>query len=199
MVLIDQPLKNVLQRLDVFGRLLKWADLVFEPRCSIKALALADLLAKKVTPISDDESHPQPWSLYLDGSSTKDGSGAGLIIESPDGERHEHALKFLFKASNNEAEYEALIVGIELCYTAGADSVQAFSDFQLVVSQLNGTYKAKDDSMAAYIRGVREATKLLKHFVITHIPQQRTDWLMYCLNWQVCLTMESPKIFSGRP
>jgi len=65
----------------------------------------------------------------MDGSSNKDGSGAGLIIESPAGTRFEHALKFMFKAPNNEAEYEALIAEIELCYT-----------------------------MAAYARRVREAT-----------------------------------------
>jgi len=52
-----------------------------------------------------------------------------------------------------------------------ADSVQAFSNSQLVVSQLNKAYEAKDDTMAAYARRVREATKLLKHFVITNIPQ----------------------------
>ena len=64
----------------------------------------------------------------MDGSSTKGGSGAGLIIESPTGTWYEHALKFMFKASNNEDEYEALVAGIELCYTAGADYVQAFFD-----------------------------------------------------------------------
>jgi len=46
-----------------------------------------------------------------------------LIIESLTGVRYKHALKFMFKASNNEAEYEALVAGIELCYTAGADYV----------------------------------------------------------------------------
>ena len=70
----------------------------------------------------------------MDGSSTKDGSGANLIIEGPTGARYEHALKFMFKASNNEAEYEALVAGMKLCYTVGADSVQAFSDSQLDVS-----------------------------------------------------------------
>ena len=70
----------------------------------------------------------------MDGSSTKAGSGADLIIESSWGERHEHALKFMFKASNNEDEYEALIAGIELCYTAVADLVQAFSNSHLVVN-----------------------------------------------------------------
>jgi len=69
-----------------------------------------------------DPSSPS-WNLYVDGSSTKDGSEAGLIIESPQGERYEHALKFMFKTLNNEAEYEALITGVELCYTARVNLV----------------------------------------------------------------------------
>jgi len=50
-------------------------------------------------------------------------SGASLIIESPRGERYKHALKFMFKASNNEAEYKVLIAGVDLCYTASANAV----------------------------------------------------------------------------
>jgi len=62
-------------------------------------------------------------------------------------------------------------VGIKLCYAAGADSIRAFLDSQLVVSQLNREYELKDDTMAAYIRWLREATGLLKHSLITHILQ----------------------------
>ena len=58
----------------------------------------------------------------MDDSCTKGESGGDLIIESPRGERYEHAMKFMFKASNNEAEHYALIARVELCYTTGADS-----------------------------------------------------------------------------
>ena len=87
----------------------------------------------------------------MDGSSTKDGSRAGLIIETPQGERCEHALKFMFKAYNNEVECEVLIAGIELCYTAGTDLVKAYLNSQLVVSQLSWDYEVKDNIMAAYV------------------------------------------------
>jgi len=122
---------------------LKWAvelsryNLAFEPRWAIKAQALAEILPENTTPTEEGNLHPWPWNLYVDGSSTNDGSRGGLIIVSPTGVRYGHALKFMFKASKNEAEYEALIAGIELCYTAGVDSVQANSDFQLVISLLN--------------------------------------------------------------
>jgi len=57
----------------------------------------------------------------VDGSATSGGSGSGLIVVSPEGRVHEHALEFLFKASNNEAEYEALLAGMDLCYALGAE------------------------------------------------------------------------------
>jgi len=137
---------------------------------------LVDFLAESIIATSGYVPSLRTWNLYVDGSSTKNGSGAGLVIESPSGERHGHTLKFTFKASNNEAECEAMIAGIELCYTAGADSVQAFSDSQLVVSQLNGNYEVKDDTMAAYVRRVQEATQLLKLFAIRHILRSE-NWL----------------------
>ncbi|GJT47910.1 reverse transcriptase domain-containing protein [Tanacetum coccineum] len=55
------------------------------------------------------EELPKPWILFTDGSSCADGSGAGLILTSPDGIEFTYALRFGFEATNNEAEYEALI------------------------------------------------------------------------------------------
>jgi len=93
-----------------------------------------------------------------------------MVIKTPSSKRHEHALKFMFRASNNEAEYEALIAGLELCQSLGAEAVHAYLDSQPVVSQLNGEYEVKDDTMAAYVRCVREVTALLSSFEIVHIP-----------------------------
>ncbi|KAL0461350.1 UNVERIFIED_CONTAM: hypothetical protein Slati_0022600 [Sesamum latifolium] len=60
--------------------------------------------------------------LHVDGSSTIQDSGAGIIITSPQGEDLEFAIKFGFKASNNEAEYEALVIGIKMAHEAGAQT-----------------------------------------------------------------------------
>lgn len=95
---------------------------------AIKAQVLVDFLAENTDIPLEAALSSSSWNLYVDDPSTKDGSGGGLIIETLQGERHEHALKFVFKASNSEVEYEALITGVELCYTAGANSVRAFSD-----------------------------------------------------------------------
>ncbi|KAM2226104.1 hypothetical protein EV1_019739 [Malus domestica] len=82
----------------------------------------------------------------------------------------EYALRFKFKASNNEAEYEALLVGLRLAKHLGIKRNDIFSDSQLVVNQVTNNFDAKDSSMAAYLA---QTQLLLKHFHyhITPIPR----------------------------
>ena len=74
------------------------------------------------------------WKIFVDGSSNENGSGAGIILISPEGHRFHSALRFGFKASNNEAEYEALLAGLRIAQELKANSVQCFNDSQLVVN-----------------------------------------------------------------
>ena len=64
----------------------------------------------------------------MDGSSNDGGSEAGLILISPEGHQMHCALRFEFKASNNEAEYEALIVGLKLTKEMKVESLEIFSN-----------------------------------------------------------------------
>jgi len=111
--------------------------------------------------------------LYVDGSATSKGNGAGLIIVSPEGHVREHALKFLFKASNNEAKYEALLADMDLRYALGAEHLCAFSDFQLIVSQVTGAYEARDATMVVYLAKVKENSLSFKTFEIKHVPRSK--------------------------
>ena len=76
------------------------------------------------------------WVLFVDGSSNLKGSIAGIILEGPEGIAIEQSLRFDFKASNNQAEYEALITGLQLEKEMGANSFTMKSDSQLVTSQV---------------------------------------------------------------
>ena len=80
------------------------------------------------------------WELYVDGSSNEGGSGAGLILVSLEGHRVHCALRFDFKASNNEAEYEVLIVGLKLAREIRVESLDIYSDSQIVVYQFTNEY-----------------------------------------------------------
>ena len=82
------------------------------------------------------------WELYVDGSSNEGGLEAGLILVSLEGHRMHCALRFGFKASNNETEYEALITGLKLAKEMKVESLEVYSDSQLVVCQVTNEYQA---------------------------------------------------------
>ena len=111
------------------------------------------------------------WKLSVDGAINAQGSGAGLILTSPEGINIEYALRFGFQASNNEAEYEAVIAGLNLAYSLEIDQLEVCSDSQLVVRQIEDTYEAKSGRMILYLKKVQD---LLKKFVLVqvrHIPR----------------------------
>ena len=117
-----------------------------------------------------EEDHE--WVLHVDGSSTRAGSGAGLVLTGPHGTKVLYALKFGFEASNNEAEYEALIAGLKLVRDIGARRVQALSDSMLVVQQVRGEYETKGENMAKYLGVVRRLLQEFAAWAINKIPRE---------------------------
>ena len=110
------------------------------------------------------------WRLSVDGAANAQGSGAGLILTSLDGIDMEYALKFGFQASNNEAKYEAVIAGLNLAHFMEADQLKVSSDSQLVVKQIEDSYKARGEKMILYLKKVRE---LLKKFIRVQVKHVR--------------------------
>ena len=90
------------------------------------------------------------WVLHIDGASNAQGSGVGFLLTNSEGVVTEYALRFNFKASNNQAEYEALLAGLRVVKELGIDSLRVFSDSQLIVGQVKGEFKARDPTMAKY-------------------------------------------------
>ncbi|GJX96099.1 reverse transcriptase domain-containing protein [Tanacetum coccineum] len=93
-------------------------NITYRPRTSVKGQILVDFLVEKPeeasTDMSEKEIPQEPWTLFTDGSSCIDGSGAGLILTSPEGEEFIYALRFQLTVSNNEAEYEALLAELRI-------------------------------------------------------------------------------------
>ncbi|KAL0449101.1 UNVERIFIED_CONTAM: Ribonuclease HI [Sesamum latifolium] len=119
-----------------------------------------------------DASQDQVWFLHVDGSSTTQGSGAGIVITSPQGEDLEFSIKFDFKASNNEAKYEALVISMRMAHEAGAMHLLAYLDSQLIVKQVEGAYEAKEESMIQYLQQIKELKTSFDHFQIIQIPRE---------------------------
>ncbi|XP_057492433.1 uncharacterized protein LOC130778036 [Actinidia eriantha] len=112
------------------------------------------------------------WMLFMDGSSNQHGCGAGLVLQTLTGDQIEYAIQIGFKATNNEAEYEALLAGLRVAIDLGVDSLDVFSDSQLVVNQVQGDYLAKDSRMVAYLDEVKTMTGKIKNFKIRQIPRE---------------------------
>lgn len=105
----------------------------------------------------------------------EDREWSGTLNHLPIIGEHEYAVKFAFAASNNESEYEALILGLQLCKVAGANDVQAHCDSQLIVSQIRGEYEAKEDSMKMYLTKVKSLISDFLNFDIQHIPRSENQ------------------------
>lgn len=104
------------------GRMTKWAielsefDIKYRPRTSQKGQVLADFLVECHGSAEDMEAkfaHPT-WEMFTDGASNVHGSGARIVLCSPEGVKVENSVRLEFAASNNVAEYEALVIGLEL-------------------------------------------------------------------------------------
>ena len=92
----------------------------------------------------------------MDGASSAIGAGAGIVIITPKGIRLEHSFRLGFKASNNKAEYEAFLAELRTILCMGARDVEIYSDSQLVVYQVQGSFEARDSCMKAYLQAVKQ-------------------------------------------
>nr|GEX66459.1 reverse transcriptase domain-containing protein [Tanacetum cinerariifolium] len=110
---------------------------------------------------------------YHDGSSCVDGSGAGLILTNLEGVEFTYALRLQFAASNNEAEYKALVAGLRIATQIGMKNVQVNVDSKLVANQVLGTYVAKEDNIIKYLEIVKGLVSGFTTFSINQVPQSR--------------------------
>ena len=117
---------------------MKWAielsefDIRYKPKTAIKGQVLADFVMEftSAEPAKDAQTTTDLsiWKLSVDGASNAQGSGAGLILTSPERIDIEYALRFGFHTSNNEAEYEAVIAGLNLAHSLEVDQLEVYSD-----------------------------------------------------------------------
>lgn len=138
----------------------------FRPRPSIKAYMLEDFLVEMTPDQVGGAATSQPsWILHVDSSSMASGSGAGILFTNPTCDTLEFVFKFDFLASNNVAEYEALIAGIKMVLEVGACKLEILSNSQLVVNQIMGTYEAMEPKMIRYLEHARKllANQTLKN------------------------------------
>jgi hypothetical protein len=168
------PLGEIIQCQEASGRIAKWAveimgeTISFAPRKAIKSQVLADFVAEWVdTQLPAALIQPELWTMFFDGSLMKTGAGAGLLFISPLGKHIRYVLRHHFPASNNVAEYEALVNGLHIAIELGVRRLDARGDSQLVIDQVMKNSHCRDPKMEAYCDEVRR----LEHYTTVHLQR----------------------------
>ena len=183
-VMTDLPIQKVMKKPDVARRMVKWAvelsefDIRYEPRGPIKGQVFADFVVELSSGAAPSEVSVFRWVLSVDGSSHQQGNGAGVILEGPNGVLIEQSLRIAFKASNNQAEYEALIAGMLLAREMGARRLMVKIDSLFVTGQVTGEFQAKDPQMAAYLEYVHTLKVSFAEFKLIHVPREQNAKLL---------------------
>ncbi|XP_020417942.1 uncharacterized protein LOC109948665 [Prunus persica] len=110
-----------------------------------------------------DRIHPQ----------TDKASGAGIVLEEPLGVRHCYSFQLDFQCTNNRAEYEALIIGLEMLVELGVQSVEILGDSMLVLKQIAREYKCLNPSLAVYLVAARNLLTEFREATWEHIPREK--------------------------
>ncbi|XP_075669115.1 uncharacterized protein LOC142638898 [Castanea sativa] len=198
-VLTQLPLQSLLRRANYTGRIAKWGTILgaFDIKY-IKGQVLADLVARFAKPsiVEEEEKQnmdgksigvvslqePLSWRVYVDGAANQRGSGVGLVMVSLKGIVIEKSLRLGFLATNNEAEYEALSVGMTMVQKMERKALEVFLDFRLVVGQVEGELEAKDPRMQEYLSQVHGRDSFLSNYGVealipleTGFPTLRTS------------------------
>ncbi|RVW60677.1 Retrovirus-related Pol polyprotein from transposon 17.6 [Vitis vinifera] len=164
-----------------------------ETRLSMKGQVMADLVLEySRRPNQHQESNEKEWwTLRVDGASRLSGSGVGLLLQFPTGEHLEQAIRLGFPTSNNEAEYEAILSGLDLACALSVSKLRIYSDSQLVVRHVQKEYEAKDACMTRYLTKVRNTLQQFTEWTIEKIRRTENGRAEALAGSSTCNTIEA--------
>ncbi|KAL5547542.1 hypothetical protein UlMin_002773 [Ulmus minor] len=192
----SNPFRYMMRNPIPSSRLTRWLlvlsefDIQVIPPTGKKSQALAELLAAFPTMGNDmiDPEIPgvpheiatidgeQEWQLMFDGSATTGKGGIGIVLISPESKTHTKACKLMYGCSNNEAEYEALIAGLEFAASKGAKSLIVKGDSRLVIQQLKGEFAVKELALTKYRTEVQQLLQKFQSFSFEHVPRSQNRY-----------------------
>ncbi|XP_019226185.1 PREDICTED: uncharacterized protein LOC109207675 [Nicotiana attenuata] len=171
------------------GRLARWSilfnqyEITYTPQKAVKGQALANFLADHPLPaeweLSDEFPDEDvlfivelpPWTMFFDGSARCNGAGAGVVLISP--ERQVLTFSFVGETcSNNAAEYQALIVGLEMALDIKIPQLEIYGDPKLIINQLLGSYEIKKEDLLPYHQYASGLLERFDQVFLNHIPRE---------------------------
>ena len=130
-------------------------NIQYRLRTAIKGQIVTDFIAEFTHDEDKGAKKSLQWSIHTNGSSNRQAREAGVVLLSLEGDTVECMVRLDFPTTNNEAEYEALVAGLDLAKSARAMSVVIYCDFQVVTNQVNRNYECKGKRMKRYLDQVK--------------------------------------------
>jgi ribonuclease HI len=181
----------------------KWAveimgeTISFASRKAIKSQVLADFMAEWVdTQLPAASIQPELWTMFFDGSLMKTGAGAGLLFISPLGKHLRYVLRLHFPASNNVAEYEALVNGLRIAIELGVRRLDTRGDSQLVIDQVMKNSHCRDPKMEAYCDEVQRLEDKFYGLEVNHVARRYNKTADELAKIASARTTVPPNVFS---
>jgi ribonuclease HI len=200
-VTVVSSFPQIIQCREALGRIAKWAveimgeTISFAPRKAIKSQVLAEFVAEWVdTQLPVTPIQPELWTMFFYGSLMK--TGAGVLFISPLGKHLRYVLRLHFSASNNVAEYEALVNGLRIAIELGVRRLDARGDSQLVIDQVMKNSHCRDLKMEAYCDEVRRLEDKFYGLELNHIARRYNETANELANIASGRTTVPPDVFS---
>jgi ribonuclease HI len=173
----------MLQQPILSGRIGKWAyalieyDLAYDPLKSMKGQVVVDFIVRHSIDLNSNGScnlvSIYPWKLFFDGSACREDQGVGVILVSLRGAIFEQSVHLEYFCTSNQAEYEAILLGMKILSSMGVKSVEAFSDSLLVMQQIASVFQCFDGSLNAYLDKCLEIIALFDNFTVQHVSRDK--------------------------
>ncbi|XP_075499970.1 uncharacterized protein LOC142538540 [Primulina tabacum] len=128
------------------------------------------------------------WRVFVDGASNLSGYVVGVVLVSPSREKIKLALRIDSRVTNNEAEYEAVLTGLQAAREVGASRVIIYSDSQFVTQQIKGTYEAKNEKILKYLGLITARAASLTDWSIERIPREENAEADTLAKLAACMT-----------
>ncbi|XP_017970484.1 PREDICTED: uncharacterized protein LOC108660721 [Theobroma cacao] len=197
----DNPIKYIFEKPCLSGRITRWQvllseyDIVYVSQKSIKGSVITDFLADRANKDYESVSFDfldedlmavlhiknggpnelNPWKVYFDGASNALGYGIGAVLISPNGKYYPATARLNFNCTNNMAEYEALVMGLQAAIEMEVDAIDVYGDSALVICQMRGEWETRDSKLVPYKKLVTELSKQFKKISFNHLPREENQ------------------------
>ncbi|XP_075486527.1 uncharacterized protein LOC142526157 [Primulina tabacum] len=201
-VLTNSPLGRIMTHAEVSGRMVKWTvelgeyDIEYKPRAAIKAQALTDFLIEMIQPVEE-----KVWRVFVDGASNLSECGVGVVLIAPSEEKIKLALRIDSRIINNEAEYEAVLAGLQ-----AAREVASLTDWN--IEQIPRKENAEADALAKLAASMSDIstrevlcfTRLMLSINEEMPPTQRSSWMTPIIEYGILrkLISNNGRQFQGK-